>query len=119
MKTPLIVRDIITQLEGFDPNAPLRIETCVRGRGCWSTDIIDIEERRPPASPGSPVLFIGVTADQWESRLEEVREKLERMESFRKKRKIVSPMLKSFKLNYQRFSTQIMQVHLRQNFHLL
>lgn len=73
--SPQTVRDLITQLERFDPNAPIRLEIYLEGRGCWTTDFTEIVE----TPSGSPILLAGVTADRWASRLEEVREKLESM----------------------------------------
>jgi hypothetical protein len=72
--TPQTFRALITQLERFDPDAPLHVETYVERRGCWGTDITDIVQ----LASGAPVLLVGVTANQWTARLDELRQKLER-----------------------------------------
>ena len=71
------VRDLMEQLERFDPEAPIRVETYIKGRGCWSTDIAEVIERGFPAPAGSPVLLLGVTAEQYKNRMEELLQKFD------------------------------------------
>lgn len=74
---PPTIREIIANLQRFDPNTTLKVETYVEDGGFCSADVVDIGSW----TAGVPVLIVGVTAEEYKNRLEELRQKLESQEA--------------------------------------